>query len=151
MDVLVFLWSGFSCSLSHHMFKCQLMFDKYQIRSTDLLRSDLKIEADRHQKSGKLRSLLIFMDLYCGSLSIFINLIDLFQNQQLWNSDLYHAIKVAILSNRRWPRGRSLNLHSMQFRPLLLNVCVESLSFKKKKLKRGQDFCSLPLDPQLQY
>ena len=36
------------------------------------------------------------MALYCGSLSIFINLIDLIQNQKLWNSDLYQAIKVAI-------------------------------------------------------
>ena len=75
-------------------------FDKDQIRSTDLIRPDLKIEADRYQKSGKLRALLIFIHLCCGSLSIFINLID---QQKLWNSGLYQAIKVAILSNRGWP------------------------------------------------
>ena len=102
-------------------------FDKDQIRSNDLIRSDLKIKADRYQKSGKLRSSLIFIDLYCGSLSIFIDLIDLFQSQKLWNSDLYQVIEVAISSNKRWPgmclQARLLSLHSMQFYPLLLNVC----------------------------
>lgn len=79
------------------------MFYKDQIRSTDLIRSDLKIEAGPYKKSGKPQSLLIFMDLYCGSLLILINLIDLFHNQKLWNSDLCQAIKVAKLSNRQWP------------------------------------------------
>ena len=45
-------------------------------------------------------------------------------------------------------RGRSFSLHSMQFCPVLFNVCVESLSFKKTE--EGQDLCALPLDPQLQ-
>ena len=61
------------------------------------------MKADQYQKSGKLRSLLIFIDLYGGSLSIFINLINLFQNKKLCNSDLYQAIKVVKLFNRRWP------------------------------------------------
>ena len=85
------------------------------MRSSDLIRSYLKIEADRYQKSGKLRSLLIFIDLYCGSLLIFIKLIDLFQNQKVKNSDLYQAINVAILS-------MAISLHSMQVCPLLLCV-----------------------------
>ena len=60
-----------------------------------LIRSDLKIdrEAAQYRKSGKLRSLLILIDLYCGSLSKFIDLIVLFQNQKLWNFDIYQAIE----------------------------------------------------------
>ena len=56
-------------------------------------------------------------------------------------SDLYQAIEVAISSNRQWPRmcprGGSLSLHSMQFFSLLLNVYVESLSFKKTEEEPG--------------
>ena len=58
-------------------------FDKDQIRLTNLIRLSLKIEIDSYKKSGKLQPLLIFIDLYCGSLSIFIDLIDLSQNKKL--------------------------------------------------------------------
>ena len=67
-------------------------FDKDQIRSINLILSDLKIEVDRYQKSGKLRSLLwFFLDI--------IDLINLFQSQNLRNSDLYQEIEVAISSS----------------------------------------------------
>ena len=85
------------------------------------------------------------MDLYCGSLSIFINLIDLFQNQKLWNFDPYQAKKVAIGDGHTCPRGRS----SVQFCPLLLYMGVWNLCLSKKL--KGQDLCTLSLDPQLQH
>ena len=82
-------------------------FDKDQIRSIDLFWSDLKIEADRYQTSGKIRSLLwFFIGIYRSHWSFSEPKI-----MELWSLSGDRG------GNRRWPRmcswGRSLSLHSM--------------------------------------